>query len=85
MSTGVSWSDLLSLCYCFPWQGLKAPEDSEQRKTSNVAVNWKRKLYYHRTLESIVAPLGSRGLRKLNRSHISTPSIVDTLQSATTL
>ena len=43
-------------------------------------VNWKHRLYHQRTLETIRAPRGARGLRKLNRSHISTPSLVDVLQ-----
>ena len=61
-------------------QGLKAPEDGEQREAVNLAINWKHKLYKQRTIEAISAPRGARGLRKLNRSHISTPSLVDVLQ-----
>jgi len=31
-------------------------------------------------MEAITAPLGARGLRKLNRNRISTPSLVDVIQ-----
>lgn len=51
-----------------------------QRETADLAMNWKHKLYHQRTMEAISAPRGARGLRKLNRSHISTPSLVDVIQ-----
>ena len=61
-------------------QGLKAAEDGEQTDAVNLANSWKHKLYHQRTLEAISAPRGARGLRKLNRSHISSPSLADIIQ-----
>lgn len=51
----------------FP-QGLQHVPDS---KATTYALNWKRKLYSQRTMEAIVAPLGTRGLRKLSREYRS--------------
>ena len=73
-------SALSSVCVCVCVQGLKAPEDDKQKAVFDMIINWKHKLYHQRTLETIRAPRGARGLRKLNRSHISTPSLVDVLQ-----
>jgi hypothetical protein len=61
-------------------KGLKVPEDKAEKEAVDMILNWKHRLYHQRTLETIRAPRGARGLRKLNRSHISTPSLVDVLQ-----
>ena len=61
-------------------QGLKPPRDKEQKEAVDLANIWKHKLYYARRMELFHAPQGARGLRKLNRSHISTPSLVDVIQ-----
>jgi hypothetical protein len=66
-------------------KGLKGAEDGEQTDAVNLAIHWKHKLYHQRTMEAISAPRGARGLRKLNRSHISSPSIVDIIQPKMTL
>ena len=34
---------------------------------------------HQRTMEAITAPLGARGLRRLNPQRISTPSLVDSI------
>ena len=61
-----------------PTQGLRQMEEGSE--TANLAMSWKRKLTHQRTLESITAPRGARGLRKLNRNRISTPSVVDIIK-----
>ena len=61
-------------------QGLNPPKDSDQTEAAALALNWKRKLYHQLSMEAITAPLGARGLRKLNRNRISTPSLVDVIQ-----
>lgn len=65
-------------------QGLNPPADSEQTEAAALALSWKRKLYHQRTMEAITAPLGARGLRKLNRNRISTPSLVTVIQPTST-
>lgn len=61
-------------------KGLNAPEgDSE---AASLAMNWKHKLYHQRTMETIRAPRGEKGLRKLNKNRISTPSVVDAITPA---
>ena len=50
-----------------------------QLETINLT-SWKRKLYHQRVKESVNAPLGSRGLRKLNKYRISTPSVADVIK-----
>ena len=61
-------------------QGLNAPEgDSE---AASLAMNWKHKLYHQRTMETIRAPRGEKGLRRLDKNHISTPSVVDSIKPA---
>lgn len=65
-------------------QGLNPPADSEQTDAAALALSWKRKLYHQRTMEAITAPLGARGLRKLNRNRISTPSLVTVIQPTST-
>ena len=75
---------VLHLHTSFPSQGLNPPSDSEQTEAAALALSWKRKLYHQRTMEAITAPLGARGLRKLNRNRISTPSLVDVIQPTST-
>lgn len=52
----------------------------EDQGTTELAMSWKRKLYHQRAKETISAPRGARGLRKLNRFCISTPSAVDVIK-----
>lgn len=54
--------------------------DEEDQGTIDLAMNWKRKLYHQRAKETISAPRGARGLRKLNKYRISTPSAVDVIK-----
>ena len=54
--------------------------DEEDQGTVDLAMNWKRKLHHQRAKESISAPRGARGLRKLNKYHMSTPSAVDVIK-----
>lgn len=52
-------------------QGLKPPETAEETQTAELAMEWKRKLYFLRNLEAINAPLGAKGLRKLKKERYS--------------
>lgn len=64
-------------------QGLHTPdsdEEEEQVEAAELAMGWKRKLYQQRTLESLRAPRDARGMRKLNKNRISTPSVLDTIK-----
>lgn len=63
-------------------QGLKQGRHvlQEDRETIELAMGWKRKLYHQRAKETISAPRGARGLRKLNKFCISTPSAVDVIK-----
>ena len=49
-------------------------------EAADMAMSWKRKLYTQRARETISAPRGARGLRKLNKYRISTPSVVDMIR-----
>ena len=55
-------------------------EEGEGQGAVELAMSWKRKLYVQRAKESISAPRGARGLRKLNKFRISTPSVVDVIK-----
>lgn len=55
-------------------------EEGQEQGTVDLAMSWKRKLYHQRAKEAISAPRGSRGLRKLNKFRISTPSLVDVIK-----
>lgn len=54
--------------------------EGEDQETIDLAMSWKRKLYHQRAKETINAPLGARGLRKLNKFRMSTPSVVDVIK-----
>lgn len=63
-----------------PLQGEEDDAEGEAEGGTNavdMALTWKRKLVRQRTMEAVNAPRGVRGLRKLNRNRISTPSVVD--------
>ena len=63
---------------CLHVQGLT--EDSgEQTEAAALALSWKKKLYYQRTMEAITAPRGARGLRQLSGKRFSTPSLANYL------
>lgn len=68
-------------------QGLKPPDNDDEEaeqiettETTELARGWKHKLYRQRTLETIQAPLDARGMRKLNKNRISTPSVLDVIK-----
>lgn len=46
----------------------------------DLAMSWKKKLYHQRAKEAINAPKGAKGLRKLNKYRMSTPSMVDVIK-----
>lgn len=54
--------------------------EGEDQEAVELAMSWKRKLYFQRAKETISAPRGARGLRKLNKYRISTPSVVDVIK-----
>ncbi len=58
---------------------MSSPEGEDQ-EAMNLAMSWKRKLYHQRAKEKINAPLGRKGLRKVNKFRTSTPSAVDVIK-----
>lgn len=62
-------------------QGLKPRDDSTAEfDSAALAIEWKRKLYIQRTMETINAPMGVKGLRRLNkRNRYSTPTLAELL------
>lgn len=62
-------------------QGLKPHGDSSNEfDSATLAIEWKRKIYIQRTMEAIGAPMGAKGLRRLNKKNrFSTPSLAELL------
>jgi hypothetical protein len=64
-------------------KGLKPPDDSEDNQASQLAIEWKKNLYYKRTLESMNAQLGAKGLRRLNKLRYSVVEPIPQLETIT--
>ena len=61
-------------------QGLKVPEDDEEKDAVDLILGWKRKLDQHRYLETLYAPRTTRGLREVGKVK-SDPSLADLVKS----
>ncbi|XP_065919621.1 vinculin-like [Dysidea avara] len=64
-------------------KGLKPSDDPEDLEAVALALSWKKNLYHRRNMESVRAPVGKKGLRRIDKS-ASTSSMVDIIERART-
>lgn len=62
-------------------KGLASSDDPEESEAVALAVNWKKNLYQRRNMESVRAPVGKKGLRRMDKS-ASTSSLVDIIEKS---
>ena len=72
----------LTLSFFFVW-GLTPSDDPKESEAIALAVNWKKNLYHCRDMESVRAPLGNKGPRRMDKS-ASTSSLVNIIAKART-